>query len=124
MRAMYLSLSAVVMACSDPTAPAISPAVTSVTIEPAISCMEVGSTLSLKVIVRNVTEHELPNRTIVFTSSNERVLSVDGKGLVRALAEGTATLTASTGGKSGKSIIDVLPPGDACRGFWDYSPTP
>ena len=126
MRAMYLSLSAVVMACfgSDPTGPAISSAVASVTIDPAISFMEVGSTTSLNVIVRNVTEHVLANRTIVFTSSDERVLTVDGKGLVWAVAEGTAVVTASTGGKSGRRTITVIAPRESCEACWDYGPKP
>ena len=126
MRAMYLSLSAVVMACScsDPTAPAISPVVVSVTIEPVIATLEVGRTLSLSVIVRNVTEHVLANRTIVFTSSDERVLTVDGKGLVWAVAEGTAVVTASTGGKSGRRTITVIAPRESCEACWDYSPKP
>jgi len=131
MRQMVLGVTALVMACSgyDPTGvagpgPGGSSAVASVTIEPLTASLSVGSTLRLKVILHDAAGRELANRTISFTSSDDRVLSVDATGLVRALAEGQVTLTATSEGKSGRATIAVVPAGDACAGCWDYSPVP
>jgi uncharacterized protein YjdB len=125
MRQIVLCFGAFVMACSgyDPAAPADSSAVASVTIEPPTVPLNVGSALRVKVIVRNAVGQELVDRPIVFASSNEQVLIVDNTGLMRALAEGEATLFATSGGKTGQTTISVVPDGP-CYGCWDYSTTP
>jgi uncharacterized protein YjdB len=124
MRAIFLCLSAAGMACSgaEPTGPADPSAVASVTIRPPVTSLLLGSTLSLQVIVRNASGDELTNRPIVFTSSDDRVLTVDGTGLVQALITGTVTVTATTGGRSGQAIIMVTCSVEDCLGPWDYSP--
>jgi len=123
---MFLGFTALLMACSgsDPMGPGVSSAVASVTIEPVTAMLSVGSTLRLKVIVHDAAGHELADRAIIFTSSDERVVSVDAKGLVRALAEGEATLTATSEGKSSRTSISVVPVGDPCAECWDYSSIP
>ena len=125
MRTTFFCLTAALMACSgaEPTDPAISSAVVSVEIEPQVSSLSVGGTLSLVVTLRNAYGEELTNRPIAFTSSDEGVLTVDNTGLVKALATGTVTVTARTGGRSGQAIISVVVAcnGDGCNP-WDYSP--
>jgi len=130
MRHMFLGLSALVLACSgyDSTGPAGpgpwgSSAVASVTIVPVTASLTVGSTLRLKVILHDAAGRQLANRTVTFTSSDERVLSVDATGLVLALAEGSATLTATSEGRRGQAIVSVVLEGP-CSACWDYSPTP
>ena len=91
----------------------------SVTVQPLTTSLTVGSTLALAVILRDAEDNMLTHRTITFSSSNESVLSVDATGLVRALTEGEATITASCEGKSGQTTISVHPeePGGSP---WDY----
>ena len=48
--------------------------------------------------------------TATWTSSDESVATVDSSGLVTAVAEGTATITATTQGLSGTSEITVTNP--------------
>jgi len=129
MRQMFLGVTVLVMACSgyDATGPAGpgpggSSAVASVTIEPVTASLSVGSALQLKVILHNAAGCELANRTIIFTSSDERVVSVAATGLVTALAEGEATITATSEGMSGRTTISVVPGGggDSCPGCWDW----
>lgn len=126
MRTTFFCLTAALMACSgaEPTDPAISSAVVSVEIEPQVSSLSVGGTLSLVVTLRNAYGEELTNRPIAFTSSDEGVLTVDNTGLVKALATGTVTVTARTGGRSGQAIIMVMVTCnyDECGNPWDYSP--
>lgn len=117
MRRNSLGLTALVMACSGPTAPSAS--VASVTIQAVTTSLTVGSSMPLTVILRNTAGNVLTNRTITFTSSNESVVSVDANGLVRALGEGEATITATSEKESGQITILVRPidPGGSP---WDY----
>jgi uncharacterized protein YjdB len=124
---MFLGVTVLAMVCSGcemtgPAAPA--PAVASVTIEPVTRSLGLGGTYQLKVLLYDGSGRRLANRQISFSSSDEQVLSVDASGLVRALAVGEATLTASSEGKSGWTRIHVLEGGDPCLGCWDSRPTP
>lgn len=127
---LFPSLTAFVMACSghdltgpNERSPVALSAVASVTIVPVTASLRVGSTLQLKVILRDASGYVLSNRKVAFTSSDERVLSVDDTGLVRGMAEGEAAIIATSEGKSDRATIAVTPPGDACEGCWDYSKT-
>jgi uncharacterized protein YjdB len=127
MRELWFGLTALLVACSSPTGPAEtggpggSARVASVAIEPAGTSLTVGNTLQLTVVLHDASGNALTNRTISFASSNASVLSVDGAGLVRALAEGKATITATSDGKSGQAVISVLVADkDSCLGCWDY----
>jgi uncharacterized protein YjdB len=118
MRRISLGLTALVMACSGPTAP--SAPVASVTIQAVTTSLTVGNSIALTVILRDAAGNVLTNRTITFTSSNESVGSVDATGLVRALAEGEVTITASSEEKSGQMTISVRRIGDPGGSPWDY----
>lgn len=75
-------------------APAV--AVESVSVSSAETAMTVGATQQLSATV-------LPaeaSQTVTWTSSDTSVLSVDSKGLVTAVGNGTATITATAGEKS------------------------
>jgi uncharacterized protein YjdB len=119
MRRISLGLIALVVACSSPTAP--SAPVASVTIQAVTTSLAVGSSIALTAILRDSAGNVLTNRTITFTSSNESVVSVGATGLVRALAEGAATITATSEEKSGQTAISVVATEvDPCAGCWDY----
>ena len=49
-----------------------------------------------------------PEAPVTWTSKKAKVATVDASGLVRAVAEGTATITAKAGGKSAKVKIKVV----------------
>ena len=85
--------------------------VSSVSITQATAEMYIGETaqLSATVLPSDATE-----KTVSWTSSKLSVATVSSTGLVTAVAEGTSTITASAGGKSGtctvtvsKKVIDV-----------------
>jgi hypothetical protein len=123
MRHLFWSLSAFVAACGGgPAGPAepVPPnpsAVASVTIETATTTLHVGNSLLLRVIVSDAQGHELTNRPIDFTSSDERILSVDRTGLVQALAGGTSTIEATSEGITGRTTFSVIP-GDGPAWLW------
>lgn len=79
-------------------------AVTSVTINKASIELTVGESSQLSA---TVLPSDAKDKTVSWTSSNQSVASVNSSGLVNALTEGTATITASAGGKSGSCQVTV-----------------
>jgi hypothetical protein len=49
------------------------------------------------------------NRPITFASSDQRIAAVDGYGVVRGLAEGTVTITVSSGSARAKKSFRIVP---------------
>jgi uncharacterized protein YjdB len=93
---------ALVTACSSPAEPPILPGVVvSVAIQPSRSFLTVGDRLAHTVSLLDGAGHPVTNRPISFSSSNESVASVDATGVVRALAVGETTITATSEGRSG-----------------------
>jgi uncharacterized protein YjdB len=83
------------------------PSVASVTISPSSTSITVGSTVQLTGTVRDASGNVLSGKTIAWSSSNSSVASVDAAGLVRGVAAGSATITATSDGVSGTSIISI-----------------
>jgi uncharacterized protein YjdB len=79
-------------------------AVTSVSLAQATAEMLIGETVQLTatVLPSNATD-----KTITWASSKQSVATVSNSGLVTALSEGTSTVTASCGGKSGTCRVTV-----------------
>ncbi|WP_448003027.1 alpha-L-arabinofuranosidase C-terminal domain-containing protein [Agromyces bauzanensis] len=79
-----------------------------VTVAPAEAALAPGATRQLAASVTPVTAED---RSVTWASSDESVATVDGNGLVTAVADGSATITAtSTRGTSGQSAITVTSP--------------
>jgi len=57
-----------------------------------------GSTLQFTVKIQNTSGQDLTGRTVVWSSSNPSILSVNATGLASALAAGTAQITATVDG--------------------------
>lgn len=73
--------------------------------------LPVGETTQLDV---TVTPEEATNKSVTWTSSNEEVATVDEKGVVTALTNGTAKITAtSDNGKQDTCTVNVIIPADA-----------
>lgn len=84
--------------------------VATLSIIPATGTVGVGSTFQLTVTLFNSAGSQLSGRSINWTSSNTSVATVSTTGTVRALVPGTATITATSEGKSASSIITVPEP--------------
>lgn len=84
-------------------------AVTSVTVSPKTLDLEVGQTGTLTATVNpaNATD-----KTVTWTTSNAKVATV-ANGVVTAVAKGTATITATAGGKTATCTVTVKVP--ACN---------
>ena len=78
--------------------------VNSVSLNRTSATMYVSDTLQLS---STINPFNASYTTVKYTSSNPKVVSVSSNGLVRALSSGTATITASCGGKKATCKITV-----------------
>jgi hypothetical protein len=76
------------------------------------SLME-GDTQRLAPVVRGVTGRVLTGEAVTWESSDPVIATVDGTGLVTAHVRGTATITATAGGRSGSVSVQVTPTWEA-----------
>jgi uncharacterized protein YjdB len=93
---------------SDKATVTVSPVpANAVVVSPGEATLFVGETVTLKATVTDANGDALPGRPITWSSSATSVAEVSTSGVVTAKAPGTATITASSEGKSGKSTITV-----------------
>src|SRR3989454_910160 len=88
---------------SQPPAP-----VATVTLTPASATVNEGQTLQLTATLKDANGNTLVGRSITWSSSNPSAASVNGTGLVTGVTAGSATITATSEGKSGTSAITVV----------------
>jgi uncharacterized protein YjdB len=81
--------------------------VASVVVTPPTSSVVVGGSTQLSASVRDASGAELSGRLVGWSSSDEAVAVVSSSGRVSALKVGTATITASSEGKSGTATVAV-----------------
>jgi len=81
--------------------------VATVDVTPATANVSVGGTVQLVATPKDANGTPLSGRTVSWTSSNTGVASVTGSGLVTGVGAGSATITATSEGKSGTSAITV-----------------
>ncbi|HKC47975.1 MAG TPA: Ig-like domain-containing protein [Gemmatimonadales bacterium] len=83
------------------------PPVATVTVSPASASVAVGSTIQLTATTKDAGGNVLTGRTITWSSNATSIAPVNGTGLVTGGAAGSATITATSEGKSGTSAITV-----------------
>ncbi len=81
-----------------------------VVVQPAKDSIARGATAQITATTEDSVGNVLTGRTLSWGSSNTSVATVSSSGLVTAVAVGTATITASSEGKSGTSAITVYVP--------------
>lgn len=82
--------------------------VTTIEVTPEFSPLEVDQTLQLAARVLDKSGAVLA-KTVTWASGNAAIATVSSSGLVRAVAAGTASISASTDGKTGAAQITVVP---------------
>jgi len=88
--------------------PSSPPPVASVAVSLAASTITVGTTTQATAVTRDASGNTLTGRTIIWSSSAPSVASVDAAtGVVGGVAAGTATITATSEGKTGSATITV-----------------
>lgn len=81
-----------------------------VSVAPATATLEQNASKQLSATVRDSSGAIVTDRAVTWTSDNLGVATVSGAGLVTGLVPGTATITATSEGKSGVAKITVSPP--------------
>src|SRR2546423_11536496 len=81
--------------------------VSTVGISPSTASMGVHGTLQLSVVLQDAGGATLGGRTVTWASNAQKVATVSAAGLVQAADTGTATITASSEGKSASATVKV-----------------
>jgi uncharacterized protein YjdB/PKD repeat protein len=84
--------------------------VASVSVTPTAPSIPVGGNVQLTATPKDASGNPLSGRTITWQSGAPGTATVDGSGLVHGVAAGSATITATSEGKSGSAIVSVTPP--------------
>src|SRR5438309_3109899 len=88
--------------------------VASVAVAPATASLTVGQTAQLTATPKDSAGTALTGRTVTWASSNTSMATVSSSGLVKGVAAGPATITATREGKAGTAAVTVgLVPGAA-----------
>lgn len=95
-------------ACGGGTEPGDdSPGVSEVRITSEVSALLVGASVQLTVEIRDDRGEVISQPSVSWKSSDATVLSVSSSALATGIKPGTATITATSGGKSGTLVIQV-----------------
>ena len=83
--------------------------VASVVVNPGTASLNIGGSVTLSATLRDANGATLSGRAITWSSSATAIATVSSTGVVNAIAPGSATITATSEGKSGSATITVLP---------------
>jgi uncharacterized protein YjdB len=92
------------------TTTAAATTVASVTVSPAPGPVTVGQTLQLVAIAKNASGTVVAGQLVSWTSSNPAIATVNGTGMTRGVAAGSATISATSGGVTGTAALTVAAP--------------
>jgi len=81
--------------------------VASVSVSPAAPSVQVGQTAQLTATPRDASGNPLSGRVVTWASDAPAVATVNGSGLVTGVAAGSATITATSEGRSGTAAVTV-----------------
>jgi uncharacterized protein YjdB len=84
--------------------------VASVAVSPSSTTIAIGATATLSATVRDASGATLSGRTVTWSTSAPQIASVSSSGVVTALAAGSATITATSEGKSGSATVTIPAP--------------
>ncbi|MDE2980795.1 MAG: Ig-like domain-containing protein [Gemmatimonadota bacterium] len=97
-----------------PRPPPDPPRPTTVTVSPATSQLTaLGETVQLTASVRDQNGQAMAGATVTWASSDAAVATIDASGLVTAVGNGTATITAAAGSASGMAVVTVMQTADS-----------
>jgi hypothetical protein len=89
------------------TVTAVAPVVTTVTVTPASASIVAGTTTTLQAMVKDQNGNVMTGQTVIWSTNNAAAATVSSAGVVSGIAAGSATITATSSGKSGTSAITV-----------------
>lgn len=87
----------------------VAQAVATVAVAPAVGTLLMGDTLRLVAETFDENAHRIESAEFTWSSSDSSVATVGGSGLVRGIAKGVASVTATAGSAHGTAEITVVP---------------
>src|SRR5205814_5110739 len=84
------------------------PPVATVTVVPAVTALASGLGMPMIVTLTAASGQVLTGRVITWSSSDSSVMTVDNQSFAAAFHVGAATLTATSEGKSGSTVVTVF----------------
>ena len=84
--------------------------VATVSVAPSSSSLYPGRTQHLTATLRDASGNAISGIAVSWSTSNPSAVSVSSSGVATANAVGSATITASAGGKTGSATVNVTPP--------------
>ncbi|CVK34100.1 Ig-like domain-containing protein [Methanoculleus bourgensis] len=85
------------------------PVLTSISVSPAAPTIDVGETQQFTAICYDQYGAPISDVSVIWSSENETVGTIDTSGLFTAIEEGATTITASANGISGTATVTVTP---------------
>src|SRR5438128_12141869 len=82
--------------------------VSSVTVTPDPATVQIGQTLQLTATLKDANQNVLTGRVVTWASGNTGVATVSSTGLVTGVAQGQATITATSETKTGTAAMTVV----------------
>src|SRR5438034_6909936 len=79
-----------------------------VKVSPATAHIRLGGQAQLSAVTETAENTPLPGRDVNWSSGNASVATVNDSGLVTAVAAGSATITATSSGQSGTSVVTEI----------------
>jgi uncharacterized protein YjdB len=92
---------------SSITVTAVAPVVTTITVAPTSASVVAGATTSLQATVKDQSGNVMTGQTVTWSTNNAVAATVNLSGVVTGVAAGSATITATSSGKTGTSSITV-----------------
>jgi predicted phosphodiesterase len=89
------------------TTPPFTPVVTRVVVSPGTVQLTVGGGATLVASVRDQRDSAMSGKAVTWTSSASGIATVSAAGVLAGVAAGSATITATTDGKSGSATVTV-----------------
>ncbi len=102
-----LSLTFLQLACSEASAPDLTPVVTRVVVEPDVHLLKVGEQVNYSARLLDAYGREIDGRYAAWSSTDESVATVSYDGLVTAMAPGAASIRAVVGDIIGTVTLHV-----------------
>jgi uncharacterized protein YjdB len=95
---------ALLLACASTSPP---PPVAVVTIVPETTELVVGASMQLTAATWDASGRVLPGRAVIWANSDPTVGTISATGPVKALTRGSTTITATSEGQRGTSVVIV-----------------
>jgi hypothetical protein len=106
-RMLVCAVAAALLGCGGGDSTGGDGPVATVTVTPDPATVQVGSTVQLTAVLEDAAGNQLSGRTVTWSSNAGGTAGVDADGLVTGVSAGSATITATSEGRTGTADVEV-----------------